>query len=325
MRPVERAETPESAGDPARRLEQAPALGQVAVVTGDDGGHYPHGNSVLVRGRHTSVLIDPSLTVGHWGSFPAHVDVALLSHVHEDHVAGLAAIPDADVHVHWRDQPALRSIDDLVASYGLRTSAQPAMRQLLLEEFGFQNRPDALPFDDGDRLDVGGSVITAIHLPGHTPGHCGFLIEPEGVMVLGDIDLTGFGPYYADEGSDLAAMETSLARCREIDAAWYVTFHHKGVVEGRRVPDRARPLPRRHRPARRRVVGPPRPAAVARRTGCRAAALSSPCRSHLGRQCRGAHHPPSPRSPPFRRCRHRRRRGPIRSMPLSGTDLKGSR
>ncbi len=202
-------------------------------MTGDDGGHYPHGNSVLVRGRHTSVLIDPSLTVGHWGSFPAHVDVALLSHVHEDHVAGLAAIPDADVHVHWRDQPALRSIDDLVASYGLRTSAQPAMRQLLLEEFGFQNRPDALPFDDGDRLDVGGSVITAIHLPGHTPGHCGFLIEPEGVMVLGDIDLTGFGPYYADEGSDLAAMETSLARCREIDAAWYVTFHHKGVVEGR--------------------------------------------------------------------------------------------
>ncbi len=233
MRPKQRAGTSDGAGDPASRLELAPALGQVTVVAGDDNGRYPHGNSVLVRGRHLSVLIDPSLTIGRWGAFPAHVDVALLSHVHEDHVAGLAAVPDADVHVHWRDQPALRSVDDFVASYGLRASAQPAMRQLLLEEFGFRNRPDALPFDDGDRLEVGGSVITAIHLPGHTPGHCGFLIEPEGVMVLGDIDLTGFGPYYADRGSDLAEMEASLARCRSIDAAWYVTFHHKGVVEGR--------------------------------------------------------------------------------------------
>ncbi len=218
---------------PRSRIDDSPSLGRVSVLLGDDGGHYPHGNSVLVRGSDTTVLVDPSLMVAQWGSMPIDIDVALLSHVHEDHVAGLVSVPDAEVHVHWRDQQALRSLDDLVDSYGLDPAAEPAMRRLLEDDFHFVPRSDALPFDDGDRLEVGGSVITAVHLPGHTPGHCGFVIEPEGVFVLGDIDLTGFGPYYADAGSDLDAFDRSLERCAEIDARWFVTYHHKGIIDGR--------------------------------------------------------------------------------------------
>ena len=36
------------------------------------------------------------------------------------------------------------------------------------------------------------------HMPGHTAGHTVLLVEPEGVAFIGDIDLTGFGPYYGD-------------------------------------------------------------------------------------------------------------------------------
>lgn len=52
-------------------------------------------------------------------------------------------------------------------------------------------------------------------------------------MFLGDIDLSSFGPYYGDRSSNLDDFERSMARCREIDAKWDVTFHQKGVVEGR--------------------------------------------------------------------------------------------
>lgn len=214
-------------------VADGPRLGNVQVLPGLGGGRYPHGNTVVVDGRDATVLIDPSLSLVARGGLERHVDVALLTHVHEDHIAGLATVPDTEVHVHWRDQPALRSLDDLVASYGLRPAAADPLRRMLVEDFHFQARPDALPFDDGDRLDVGGSVITAVHLPGHTPGHCAFVVEPEGVVVLGDIDLSTFGPYYADAGSSLVEFEASLARCRELDATWYVTYHHKGVVEGR--------------------------------------------------------------------------------------------
>ena len=53
------------------------------------------------------------------------------------------------------------------------------------------------------------------------------------MFFLSDIDLTGFGPYYGDVWSDLEDFEASLVKVREVDAAYYVTFHHKGVIEGR--------------------------------------------------------------------------------------------
>jgi glyoxylase-like metal-dependent hydrolase (beta-lactamase superfamily II) len=75
-------------------------------------------------------------------------------------------------------------------------------------------------------------LVEAVHLPGHTAGHCGLRIS-EGVFFLSDIDLTGFGPYYGDVFSSLEQFEESLIRVREEDAEVYVTFHHKGVIEGR--------------------------------------------------------------------------------------------
>ncbi len=53
------------------------------------------------------------------------------------------------------------------------------------------------------------------------------------MFFLSDIDLTGFGPYYGDAWSDLDDFEASLERVRDEQAAFYVTFHHKGVIEGR--------------------------------------------------------------------------------------------
>jgi glyoxylase-like metal-dependent hydrolase (beta-lactamase superfamily II) len=75
--------------------------------------------------------------------------------------------------------------------------------------------------------------VEVVHLPGHTRGHCGFLVEPDGVFFVADVDLSSFGPYYGDHWSDLEDFQAALARCREIDARWYATFHQKGVLEGR--------------------------------------------------------------------------------------------
>jgi glyoxylase-like metal-dependent hydrolase (beta-lactamase superfamily II) len=72
-----------------------------------------------------------------------------------------------------------------------------------------------------------------VHLPGHTPGHSGLLVEPDGFFYVADVDLSAFGPYYGDAVSSLVDTQRSLARCREVDARWYATFHHKGVLDGR--------------------------------------------------------------------------------------------
>ncbi len=130
--------------------------------------------------------------------------------------------------------PGLHHIDGLLAIYGYAPTAHPdAMRQWLIDQFHYAARPDAEPYDDGAVFDLGGTRIRAIHLPGHTRGHSALLVEPEGVLFLGDIDLTGFGPYYGDAWSDLADFERSLTRVREIDARVWVSFHHAGVIEDR--------------------------------------------------------------------------------------------
>ena len=72
-----------------------------------------------------------------------------------------------------------------------------------------------------------------LHAPGHTRGHSFFLVEPDGVLYLGDVDLSSFGPYYGDAWSSLVDFEHTLAFARTLDARWYATFHHIGVVDGR--------------------------------------------------------------------------------------------
>jgi glyoxylase-like metal-dependent hydrolase (beta-lactamase superfamily II) len=70
-------------------------------------------------------------------------------------------------------------------------------------------------------------------LPGHTSGHCALIVEPQGVAFIGDIDLTGFGPYYGDATSNLTQFRRSLRAVRELEASAWVTSHHRGVITDR--------------------------------------------------------------------------------------------
>ncbi|MEL7157492.1 MAG: MBL fold metallo-hydrolase [Actinomycetota bacterium] len=204
----------------------------VSVLVGPDNGSYPSGNSMLIEGGAETALIDPSVTVVAKGGAPVAVDAVINSHGHEDHVAGNGLYAGSRVHIHHDDLEAARTLDGLLAVYGFEGEARADFEQLVLEEFHYTERPDAQGFGDGHVFDLGGGVrLEAVHLPGHTRGHSGFVTDD--VCFLSDIDLTGFGPYYGDAWSDLEQFEASLAIAREIEARWYVTFHHKGIIDGR--------------------------------------------------------------------------------------------
>lgn len=230
-------------GDDERSL-----IGGVSVLAGTANGAYPSGNSLLVRGAGETALIDPSVTVVERGGAPVGVDAVINSHSHEDHLAGNGLFAAARVHIHHDDLPGARSLPGLMAVYGLPLDHEFATT--IREEFHYAPRPDAEGFSDGHVFDLGGVTIEAVHLPGHTRGHSGFRVSG-GVFFLSDIDLTGFGPYYGDVWSDLDDFEASLRKVRDEEADYYVTFHHKGVIEGRAtfvqmVDDFAAVIDRRH-------------------------------------------------------------------------------
>ncbi len=208
---------------------------RVSVLVGASKGSYPSGNSLLVKGSSESVVIDPSVDVVARGGVPVAIDAVLNSHSHEDHMPGNGLFPNARVHIHEADLVGAQSLAGLMNVFGFRLPEHHRrFERIVVEEFHFSPRPDAEGFSDGDVFDLGGVRIEAVHLPGHTRGHSGFRIS-EDVFFLSDIDLTGFGPYYGDAWSDLDDFEESLRRVRDEEARWYVTFHHKGVIEGREI------------------------------------------------------------------------------------------
>ena len=214
-------------GDDHRALTDS-----VSVLRGADNGAYPSGNSLVVAGRSDNVIIDPSITVVERGGAPVRIDAVINSHAHEDHMAGNGLFADARVHIHDDDLLGARSLEGLMEVYGFAGPNAVDFGQYVVESFHYSPRPDACGFSDGHVFDLGDMSIEAVHLPGPTRGHSGFRISG-GVFFLSDIDLTGFGPYYGDVWSDLEDFEESLRRVREEEARWYVTFHHKGVIEGR--------------------------------------------------------------------------------------------
>jgi hypothetical protein len=107
------------------------------------------------------------------------------------------------------------------------------VREMIERDFGYQPRPDASGYADGAAWDLGGGVrVRAHHLPGphRRPLRAGR--GADGVAFIGDIDLTGFGPYYGDATSDLAQFRAAWSGW-EIDARVWVTSHHRGVITDR--------------------------------------------------------------------------------------------
>jgi glyoxylase-like metal-dependent hydrolase (beta-lactamase superfamily II) len=209
-------------------------LGRSTVLVGERSGKYPQGNSLLVAGGEETLLVDPSVAVAEGRFDLPRVDRVLNSHCHEDHIAGNGRFRDVPWHLHEADVPGIRSLDGLMAIYGFDGEIDTAWRRVVLDQFHFTPRPDPTPFRDGDVFDLGGGVrVRVLHAPGHTRGHSFFHVEPDDVVYLGDVDLSSFGPYYGDAWSSLEDFERTLATARGLDARWYATFHHIGVVEGR--------------------------------------------------------------------------------------------
>jgi glyoxylase-like metal-dependent hydrolase (beta-lactamase superfamily II) len=103
------------------------------------------------------------------GLRPTDIASILISHVHPDHVAGLARLKDAsDAEV------AAHRIE---AEFISKRQRYPGARVL----------PHAavevdVPLEDGDRY----QELTVIHTPGHTPGNIALLDEAHDLLIAGD-------------------------------------------------------------------------------------------------------------------------------------------
>ncbi|HYF57718.1 MAG TPA: MBL fold metallo-hydrolase, partial [Burkholderiaceae bacterium] len=129
----------------------AMTIGPVTVRFGEKNGKYPDGNQVIVRGADALAVFDTPRVANRLGAEIDDADLAILGHVHEDHMAGLHRLRRASVHVHEADVDAARSWEGMSRHYGYPPEVLGPMRAKIEREFHYAPRPDAIAYADGAR------------------------------------------------------------------------------------------------------------------------------------------------------------------------------
>jgi glyoxylase-like metal-dependent hydrolase (beta-lactamase superfamily II) len=119
-----------------------------------------------------------------------------LTHAHVDHVAGVArvkAATGAPVHLHPADRRLYDAAPLQASAFGLSVEEPPP--------------PDA-ELLDGQTLRVGRFGFEVWHLPGHAPGHVGFV--GHGAALVGDVLFAGSIGRTDLPGGDTATLLASI-------------------------------------------------------------------------------------------------------------------
>jgi glyoxylase-like metal-dependent hydrolase (beta-lactamase superfamily II) len=151
----------------------------VAIDTGNGLGAHAISNDVVgqARGNMKAAGIDP-----------AKIDIVVISHFHSDHIGrlknanGSPAFPGAEIKVpavewaFWSDESNASNANGYNAE-------QFATVQKMLDGFA-----DRVTIYEGDAEVAPG--ITAIHTPGHTPGHMSFVVVSDSKRIFVQSDVT---------------------------------------------------------------------------------------------------------------------------------------
>ncbi len=207
-------------------------FGPVWLIPGDNYGRYPHCHSVYIEGD--GILIDPASNRERLMQLRENpgVNAVWLTHWHEDHFMYLDLFDDVPLFISGSDAEPLEDLEVFMDWYGMEgTEERDYWRVVLEKEFHFRPRKPTRFLAGGDTLQLDVGRVQVIATPGHTPGHLSFFFEDPGILLLGDYDLTKFGPWYGDRDASIEQTIRSVKRLREIPAAVWFAGHEKGIFE----------------------------------------------------------------------------------------------
>lgn len=176
-------------------------------------------------------LIDTPLDHGFVELFQDRpVDLIINTHFHRDHSGSNHLFPEAKVYAHPLDIPAMQSVEIFSDFYGLNEPDNLYLKPGFLEWLKYKPSHITKPIEDGEIIDLGKTKLEVIHTPGHTPGHCALFDREKGLLFSGDMDLTGFGPWYGNVVSDVDDIIISIEKMIKLGPEIILTGH-KGFVD----------------------------------------------------------------------------------------------
>ena len=207
-------------------------FGPVLFIPGENRGKYPNCHSIYIEGD--KILIDPASDRERLIQLRKDpgVEAVWLTHWHEDHFMHLDLFDDIPLLISEQDAPPLSDLEIFMDAYGMGDNhAREYWRPILETAFHFKPRKPKHFLRVGDVIHLKSGTVEVIDTQGHTPGHISFFFPGPKVLLLGDYDLTKFGPWYGDLNSSIHETINSVERLREVRARVWLASHETGIFE----------------------------------------------------------------------------------------------
>jgi glyoxylase-like metal-dependent hydrolase (beta-lactamase superfamily II) len=175
----------------------------------------------------TADLVVAAVTRITGGSGPR---VIFLTHAHIDHSGGLGAIRMA-----W-NTPIICHSEEAPFVTGEMDYSELKAHSLTfgIARYFFPRASGGLPVARTIQPGESAAGMAVIHLPGHTPGHIGFLHPEDRAMICGDamMNIEGkLSPPYTFSTSDPETSRASMGRLGELDYKHLLPSHGDPILE----------------------------------------------------------------------------------------------
>jgi len=167
-------------------------LGQDRASVSDPDDYFPGQPIRFLYDRLARFQIGPQETLtaqlAERGYAPSDVRLAVMSHLHEDHIGGIRELPNAEFVLSSAEWATMEQPLPELRGFLRRHIALPGVRYRKVE-FDPVSDPDFAPFDRAHDLMGDGSLVL-LPTPGHTPGSMSLLIRRlsgPSLLMVGDL------------------------------------------------------------------------------------------------------------------------------------------
>ena len=210
---------------------------RVHLIRGSNRARFPEANSLLIDDEILT-LVDAGTnydnilrTVEDLNHEIADIDRIVLTHFHLDH-KGFAEVlrkkANCEVLCHPLADAGVMTFSGMAEYYGIKghryyndwKSFIVEMRPHLLDDYSVTGH-----FEHNKGIDCGEVELIPIHTPGHTRDHTVIGINGTETIMLVDIDLTRFGPWYGNSVSDIAEFKRSIQNVINLEPRIGISSH----------------------------------------------------------------------------------------------------
>ncbi len=210
---------------------------KVHLIRGMNEARFPEANTLLIDDEILTLVdagsnpIQVFSTLRDLGHEPEDLDRIVLSHYHADHkgyAEKLRCLSDCEVLCHPLAEKGITKFENMLKFIGIDSqevkehwlnlleSRLPHVKNSYVVDGNFQNE---------EAIDCGEIQLIPLHSPGHTHDHTCFGINGLEKILLVDIDLTEFGPWYGNIVSNIEDFKKSIKRIIDLEPKMGISSH----------------------------------------------------------------------------------------------------